>query len=76
MDVDVRLDVKLNAPAPRTTMYVNHTYTVYGTLMPKHTSGTYIRVNAYKWDSKQAGLRLQEVVPGDGDELQLCRRTR
>ena len=49
--VNVSAAIVLPAPKPRSTMYKNHTYTVSGTLQPKHTSGTYLKVYAYRWST-------------------------
>lgn len=47
--VTVSNAIKLYAPHVRSTMYRNHTYSVYGYIIPRHTA-TYLRVYAYRWN--------------------------
>jgi len=48
--VYVSSSVLVTAPKVPTSMTHGHTYSVYGTIKPRHTSSTYIVVNAYRWN--------------------------
>lgn len=45
--------VTLTTPKPPTTMKLNKTYQVSGTIRPRHTSGSSIKVYAYRWDGRK-----------------------
>ena len=49
--VHVSAAVQITAPTVKSTMSVNKTYTVSGTVMPRHSSGTYLKVYAYRWNN-------------------------
>ncbi|NTU72233.1 MAG: hypothetical protein HGB10_10520 [Coriobacteriia bacterium] len=49
--ITISTSVSLGAPQPRSTMTRNKTYSVSGTLKPRHTS-TYLSVRAYRWSGK------------------------
>ena len=53
--------VDIGAPKTPAKMTHNHTYTVYGTIAPVHTSATYMRYYAYRMKSSTSSTKVQTI---------------